>query len=230
MEARSAQRDNHEFLQIEVIVGVSAAVDHVHHRHGHLHGTHTAQVAIKGQTAIVGCCTGAGHGHTQNGIGAEVALIFRAVVFDHLRVDRSLLRHIKTDQSRLNLGVNVFHGLHDTLTAVARVLVAQFKCFTNTGGSAGRHGSAAHHAAVKINVAFNRGVAAAVQNFTSDDGIDRRHIGSSSKVCFKRLRPRSRRKKKYRNRPCRLLVAIVPKRLKSRFNTVKDRSPVRAVP
>ena len=163
---------------------MSAAVDHVHHRHRHLHGTHAAQIAVKGQADIVGSRTGASHGNTQNGVGTEIALIFRTVVFNHLSINGSLLRHIKPDQCGLNLGMDVFHSLHDTLAAVTSVLVTQFKRFTDTGGGAGRNSCAAHHTAVKIDVAFHRGVAAAIQNFTSDDGIDRRHIGSSSKIDF----------------------------------------------
>ena len=34
-EARRADRDDHQLLQVEVVVGVRAAVDDVHHRHRH---------------------------------------------------------------------------------------------------------------------------------------------------------------------------------------------------
>ena len=46
-EGRSAHRNDHELLQVEVVVGVSTAVDDVHHRDGHLEGTHAAEVAVE---------------------------------------------------------------------------------------------------------------------------------------------------------------------------------------
>ena len=40
-------RQDHEFLDVEVVVGMLAAVDHVDHRHGHLHLAHAAEVAVQ---------------------------------------------------------------------------------------------------------------------------------------------------------------------------------------
>src|SRR6059058_5267221 len=41
LERRRAERDDHEFLDVQVVVGVRAAVDDVHHRHRHLHRART---------------------------------------------------------------------------------------------------------------------------------------------------------------------------------------------
>ena len=36
-EGRRTDRDDHQFLQVEAVVGMRAAVDHIHHRHRQLH-------------------------------------------------------------------------------------------------------------------------------------------------------------------------------------------------
>jgi hypothetical protein len=51
-KARRAHGDDHQFLQIEVVVGVRAAIDHVHHGHRHLHAAHAAKVAVQGQARL----------------------------------------------------------------------------------------------------------------------------------------------------------------------------------
>jgi hypothetical protein len=53
-KARRAHGHDHEFLDVQVVVGVRAAVDDVHHRHGQLHGTHAAEVAVQGQAGFFG--------------------------------------------------------------------------------------------------------------------------------------------------------------------------------
>ena len=53
-EGRSAHRNDHELLQVEVVVGVSTAVDDVHHRDGHLEGTHAAEVAVERHAGLFG--------------------------------------------------------------------------------------------------------------------------------------------------------------------------------
>ena len=46
-EARRAEGRDHEFLQVDRVVGMRAAVDDVHHRHGQGAGADAAQVAIE---------------------------------------------------------------------------------------------------------------------------------------------------------------------------------------
>src|SRR3546814_10114576 len=53
-EARCADRDDHEFLQVQRVVRMRAAVDDVHHRHRHLHRAGTAKVTIQRQTGFLG--------------------------------------------------------------------------------------------------------------------------------------------------------------------------------
>jgi hypothetical protein len=80
-EGRSAHRNDHELLQVEVVVGVSTAVDDVHHRDGHLEGTHAAEVAVERHAGLFGGGAGHGHGDGEDGIGAvpSSAIIVRSM-------------------------------------------------------------------------------------------------------------------------------------------------------
>src|SRR5690606_38218770 len=57
---RSADRKNHEFLEIDRIVGMCAAIDDVHHGNRQDMGVCAADVAVKRQTGCLGCSLGNG--------------------------------------------------------------------------------------------------------------------------------------------------------------------------
>ena len=48
--------NDHEFLDVQVVVGVRAAVDDVHHRHRHLHRARAAEVTVERQAGFF--CSG----------------------------------------------------------------------------------------------------------------------------------------------------------------------------
>ena len=45
-EGRRAKRHEHELLHVDAVVGVRAAIDHVHERHGQRHLARAAQVPV----------------------------------------------------------------------------------------------------------------------------------------------------------------------------------------
>ena len=51
-EAFCTGRHDHEFLDVDVVVGVLAAVDDVHHRQGQFLGIGAAQVLVEGQAGV----------------------------------------------------------------------------------------------------------------------------------------------------------------------------------
>jgi hypothetical protein len=66
--------------------------------------------------------------------------------------------------------------LEHALAAVARgVAVAQLDRLARAGRGARGHGGAAHRARLEQHVAFDRGVAAAVEDFPADDVDDGAH-------------------------------------------------------
>ncbi|AAQ61119.1 probable phosphopyruvate hydratase [Chromobacterium violaceum ATCC 12472] len=175
-EGLRAHRDDHEFLDVQGIVGVLAAVDHVHHRHRQGHRASAAQVAVQRQAGVFGGGAGHGHGDRQHGVGAQAGLGLGAVEFDQGLVDEGLVGGVQADDGFANLGIDVVNGLQHALAQVAAlVAVAQFQRFPGTGGSAGRHRRAAHDAGFQQHVGFHGRIAAGVQDFASYHVNDRTH-------------------------------------------------------
>ena len=67
-EARCANGNDHELLQVQIVVGVCATVDHIHHWNGKLIGMHATKVAIQGQARLFSSSTCNRHGYSKNGI------------------------------------------------------------------------------------------------------------------------------------------------------------------
>ncbi|MDT4834564.1 hypothetical protein FQZ97_682050 [compost metagenome] len=175
-EAARAHRQDHQFLEVERVVGVRAAVDDVHHRHGHAHGAAAAEIAIQGQAGFVG--GGAGHGHAgrQDGVGAQAFLGFGAVQLDQGAIDEGLFLGVQAHQGFRDFRIQVLDSAQHALAQItALVAIAQFDGFAGAGGSARRHGRAAHGAGFQQHIAFHGGVAARIQNLAADDIDDCTH-------------------------------------------------------
>ena len=63
-----AHRNDHELLQVEIVVGMGAAVNDIHHGHGQLASIHAAKVAVQGQARLFSGGAGHRHGHGQHGV------------------------------------------------------------------------------------------------------------------------------------------------------------------
>lgn len=175
-EGRSAHGNDHEFLQVEVVVRVRAAVDDVHHRDGHLQGAHAAEVAVERHPGLFGGGAGHGHGDGEDGVGAETALVVRPVEVDHRAVDVGLIGRFETEERIGDFARNVGDGVQHALAAVAlRILVAQFDRFADARRGARGNGGAADGARFEPDFGFNGGIAAAVEHFTADDVNNRTH-------------------------------------------------------
>ena len=97
-EGLGADRRDHELLDVDVGVGVAAAVEDVHHRHRQHVGVRAADVAEQRQVGGVG--GGAGHGErdAEDGVGADLLLVGAAVDGEHLGVDEALLAGVEAEQ------------------------------------------------------------------------------------------------------------------------------------
>src|SRR5690606_4613400 len=116
------------------------------------------------------------HAGGQDRVGAQAALVFRAVQVDQGAVDEGLFLRIQTHQGFGNFGVDVLDGTQHALAQVAGlVAVAQFDGFARTGGRARGHRSPPHGARFEQHVAFHGGVAARIEDFASDDVYDCTH-------------------------------------------------------
>ena len=109
-EAGRADRHDHELLEVHVVVGVGAAVEHVQHRHGQHVGVGAADVAVQRQAQLVGRRLGHGQRHAEDGVGAEAGLVVGAVEVEHLAVDLALVEGVEAEQRLADLAVDVVDG------------------------------------------------------------------------------------------------------------------------
>jgi len=176
-EGRSANRDNHQLLEVQAVVGVFAAVDHVHHRHRQRHRARTTDIAIQRQTGFFSSSLGYSHRNSQDGVGAQTTLVVGAVQIDHGLVDESLVGSVEANDGFADFGVDVFNGFQNTLAQIAGfVAIAQFQGFTLASGCAGRYSGTAHDAGFEQHVGFDGRVATGVQNLAGDDFYDCAHL------------------------------------------------------
>ena len=177
-----ADRDDHQLLQVEAVVGVRAAIDDVHHRHRQLVGAHAAEIAVQRQARFFGRSAGHGHRDGERGIGAQAGLVVGAVDVDQGLVEEGLLGGVEAQHGLGDFGVDMLDRLQHALAEVtALVAVAQLDRFARAGRGARGHGGAAHHARFQQHIAFDGGVAAAVENFPADDVNN----GAHSDVSYK---------------------------------------------
>ena len=175
-ESSGAYRHDHEFLDIQGVVGVCTTVDHVHHRYRQGHRACTAQVAVQRQAGVFGGRAGHGHGHGQHGVGAQACFGFGAVQLDQGLVDEGLVRGVQADDGFADCGIDVLYRFEYAFAQVAAfVAVTQFQRFFLAGGGAGWYGSTAHHAGFQQYISFNSGVTARVQDFAGNHVDDRTH-------------------------------------------------------
>ena len=90
-EAIGLHRHDHEFLDVDRIVGMRAAVDDVHHRHRQQRGLAAADIAVERQAAVHRRGLGDGERDAEDRVGAEAALVRRAVELDQGAVDLDLV-------------------------------------------------------------------------------------------------------------------------------------------
>ena len=175
-EGLGADRHDHEFLEVDRIVGMHAAIDDVHHRHRQGPRRGAADIAIQRHVEGFGRRLGAGQRDAEDGVGAEPALVGRAVEIDHDLVDLDLLFDRHVGQRLEDLAVDGGDRLLHALAEIARlVAVAQFDCLMRAGGGARRHRRAAHRAVFQHHIDLNGGIAAAIENFAADDVDDGGH-------------------------------------------------------
>ena len=146
LEARGADRHDHELLQVDVVVGVLAAVHDVHHRHRQLVRVAAADVLVQRQLERRRGGVGDGQRHAEDGVGAQLGLVGRAVELDEHAVDEALVGGVEADDLLGDDVVDVVDGGAHALAHVLAALVAQLHGLVLAGGRAGGHGGAAHHA------------------------------------------------------------------------------------
>ena len=175
-EAVRAHRHHHEFLEIDGVIGMRTTIDDVHHRHRQGAGRGAADIAVKRQAGSISGGLGDGQRNPQNGIGAELCLVGRAVQLDHRLIDGDLVLGLHAGQRIKDIAVDGRHRLGDALAHVTGlVAIAQFHRLMGAGRGAGGYRRASHRTVFQHHVNLHRRIAAAVQDFAGGDVDDGGH-------------------------------------------------------
>lgn len=104
-----SRRYDHELLEIDVVVGVLAAVDDIHHRDRKEMRRWPAKITICGQARRKGRSLAGGNGDAEDRVRAEFFLVDGTIEVDHPAVDEKLFGCIHPDNSRSD---DLLHVLH----------------------------------------------------------------------------------------------------------------------
>ena len=138
-EGGRADRRDHELLDVDVAVGMGAAVEDVHHRHRQQMGVRPTDVTEERQLGRLRGRLGDRERDSEDRVGAQRRLVRRAVQVDHHLVDDALLVGLDAEQRLTDDLVDRLDGLADALAAVPGSAVAELHRLELTGRGAGRH-------------------------------------------------------------------------------------------
>ena len=180
-KARSTHRHDHELLEVNVVVGMHATVEDVHHGRGQQVGVNAAQVLVQRQARRLCRSAGNGQRYAQNGVGAELGFVGRTVGGNQCGVNGTLIEGIEAHDGVGALVVDMLDGLRNALAQVATlVAVAQLTCLKGAGRSARRHHRATEATVLKHDLDLDGGVAAAVEYLAAVDVQNVTHAVSLS--------------------------------------------------
>jgi hypothetical protein len=165
--------DDHELLEIDGGVGMSAAVEDVHHRDGQNLGIGAADVFEEGLREGLGCGVRSGEGDGEQGVGAEFALIRSAIELEESAVDGDLVDGVVSLEFWGNDFCDILDGLKDAFAEVnVFVSVAEFDGLVFAGAGATGNGGGSDVASGEKHIDFNGGVAPGVEDLAGEDAID----------------------------------------------------------
>jgi len=175
-QALAPDRHDHEFLEVDRIVGMRAAVDDVHHwRRQHMRSD-ASHITIERKPARFRGSLGNGQADAENAVGPKATLIFGPVELDHYGIDLSLIFGLEAFDRFGNLAIHRIDGVVHALAAPAALIaVAALHRLARTGRSARWDRGAAEAAILQRHVDLDRRIAATVDHGTGVDVDDRCH-------------------------------------------------------
>ena len=169
-EARCVHGHHHEFLKVDIIIGVLPAVQDVHHGHREDPCIRSADISIERNAQRRGGGFCGGKRHSENGIGPQLAFRRSPVQLDHHLVDTHLVQGVEPDHFLRDRFINIGDSLLDPFPLVPRlVAIAQFNGFVFTGGCTAGNGRAAGRTVFKRNLHLDGRIAARIKNFPCPD-------------------------------------------------------------
>ena len=160
LESRSTYGTDHELLESDRSIGVSATIDDVHHWHGESIGIAATDVTIERHAESLGSSLSHSEGNAEDGIGTEVRLGWSAVEGEHLLVDSALLEYTAALESRSDDVVDVGNSLGGTLAEItALVAVAKLESLVLASRCSRRNSCATQYTIFKHYVNLNGWIA-----------------------------------------------------------------------
>ncbi len=174
-EIRDPDRHHHEFLDVDAVVGMRAAVQDVHHRHRQARRPPRGfqKVLIQPLALRVRRRVRRRERNPQQRVRPQHRLVGAAVELDQSRIQRRLVGRIHTRQRVGNTVVDVRNGLAHALPAVTRwIAVAKLDRLALAGGSARRHRGSARDAVFKHDFGLQGRITARIEDFPGMDVLD----------------------------------------------------------
>ncbi len=168
-----ADRHNHEFLNVNGVGRVRAAVEYVHHRNGQTRCRTAADKTVKRNIKCLRSRFRRGNGNRENCVCAELGFVIRAVCVEHNFVYFVSIESVNAFKRFVDNGIYVGNRFGYALAAVTRlVAVAQLDCLELARGRTGGRRASAYNAAFQFDFSFDCGIAARVYNFSADNFFD----------------------------------------------------------
>ncbi|EDT89704.1 hypothetical protein BIFLAC_02337 [Bifidobacterium animalis subsp. lactis HN019] len=160
-----AVRGDHVLLDVGGEVSVCAAVHDVHVRNRENMAVGAADIAVQRQFGALGGRIKGGEGDTEDGVGAQTALVRGAVELDHQVIECALVGGVHADDLRGDLLVHRLDGTEDTLALIdGLVAIATLPSLGFAGGGAGGNETQAASTVIGVEHDLNGRVAAGIKN------------------------------------------------------------------
>ena len=125
-------RHDHEFLNVDWVICVLAAIDDIHHWHRQDTGRGATNVAEQRLRGEISSCLCAGQRHTKNSVRAQTCFVWGAVQLDHCGIDGNLFSDIHAHEVFRDLAVYSGAGFENTFAKITRfVAVTLFHRFVS---------------------------------------------------------------------------------------------------
>ena len=178
-EGGRAHGHDHELLEVDLVVGVRAAVQHVHHRHGQHVRLRAAKVSPQRRPGLGRGRLGRRQRHAQNRVGAEPRLVRSAVELDHRAVEGLLVGGIEPVNRLRELAVHVRDCLGHALASPGVAAVTKLHGLELARGGARGHGGAARGPGLQEHVHLDGRVPPGVEDLARVDLLDAAHSAST---------------------------------------------------
>ena len=164
------------YLHGQLVASMAAAVDDVEAGDRHedvLDPSEVSDVSVERDTLVGSPGLADGHGHAEDGVGAQLGLVLCPVQGQHQAIDLLLLNrvHALGDNLWSDQVVDIVDSLHDTLAVPGVGLVPQLQSLVDAGAGTGGNGGP-EDSSLSGEVDLDGGITAGVIDLTSVDPLD----------------------------------------------------------